>query len=508
MTLLSSAQTPSPATTKKMASSQEVPNAQPENEVEEVLPHDPLAAGETADLVTPAESGWEEADPLALDHSPAREDVEVNEETDSASESSLAQRNVLASDATLPKESVESTVPAVRMPRTSLDADAIPAPRIKQEPEMLIDSDAVTDGYLIKQEPLEELEDNKADIQKGLGLAIGQVFSLNVKQEPEPCKPNEEKTVKPARSLLSKPFYSMIKKKRMAKQTLDVDSDFLERFLLKPCHVDVSYRPEEEFSEEEEDDDDDAFNIYANCDGAFDPSDDEGDSDENMAADTPDSDTMIIKNEPEDIPEDDDIDPFMIKQEPIDGDFASGPLIFNATALENAPVLLPQQITAKRPAVRPGPGPAFGRKEAIPCDVPTCSETFTDKDGLLVHMVFFHMRHYCLLCGMLFKNGQDKSLHMVLQHDAHPCTTCRKPYSSVSELGLHCFEEHEIFQCPFCGYIVPEQSLKLHIEKSHQMEYWRFKAHDVLGKAYQVRRTLKVRMFLQTKKKLSRFLSS
>eukprot|EP00095_Tigriopus_kingsejongensis_P008265 maker-scaffold240_size241964-snap-gene-1.16 protein:Tk08265 transcript:maker-scaffold240_size241964-snap-gene-1.16-mRNA-1 annotation:"hypothetical protein L798_05958" len=95
-----------------------------------------------------------------------------------------------------------------------------------------------------------------------------------------------------------------------------------------------------------------------------------------------------------------------------------------------------------------------------------CEDEFLTQVSLLCHKVFLHMHHYCPFCQILFKSGQEKSVHMMMNHSEHRCDQCRTDLNSYHEFQAHRYVEHGIFHCPFCGYLIPDNSLEIHL-KNH-----------------------------------------
>ncbi|TRY62527.1 hypothetical protein TCAL_16614 [Tigriopus californicus] len=112
---------------------------------------------------------------------------------------------------------------------------------------------------------------------------------------------------------------------------------------------------------------------------------------------------------------------------------------------------------------------AIQSKEIMKIPCLDCNIVFSSQIAMLCHKVFFHMHHYCPFCQIVFKSGQDKSIHMMMNHSEHKCDQCQLEFISFHEFQIHRLEEHQIFHCPFCGYLIPDTSLEIHL-KNHFIE--------------------------------------
>ncbi|CAL9703195.1 unnamed protein product [Knipowitschia caucasica] len=108
---------------------------------------------------------------------------------------------------------------------------------------------------------------------------------------------------------------------------------------------------------------------------------------------------------------------------------------------------------------------------------PTCSETFSRKQQLVVHLVTHTgvMPNQCPLCPEQFMLKKHLNSHMMKLHGApkpHACPECDKSFMTKSELRSHESSKHKgekLFVCEECGHqATTRNGLKMHIKAIHR----------------------------------------
>lgn len=136
---------------------------------------------------------------------------------------------------------------------------------------------------------------------------------------------------------------------------------------------------------------------------------------------------------------------------------------------EDGPLSMEQDFPESRGSHLPRAAVTIRSREVMKIPCLDCNAMFSSQISMLCHKVFFHMHHYCPFCQIVFKSGQDKSIHMMMTHSEHKCDQCHVEFNSFHAFQVHRLEDHQIFHCPFCGYLIPNTSLEIHM-KNHFIE--------------------------------------